>query len=122
MSTGKEIAAKCGNGMPVALDKRSSPTQFFAAALGRPVTIKTGSSAEYKGVMAAVDGFLNVALEQAVEYVDGMVTARYGDAFIRGNNSLSPTFFVCQMINLTVFISQLCTSVLISDGCEKLVY
>jgi hypothetical protein len=29
---------------------------------------------------------MNIALEQTVEHVNGKVTNRYGDAFIRGNN------------------------------------
>ena len=29
---------------------------------------------------------MNIALEQTEEYVNGVVTNRYGDAFIRGNN------------------------------------
>lgn len=29
---------------------------------------------------------MNIALEQTEEHVDGAVTNRYGDAFIRGNN------------------------------------
>lgn len=29
---------------------------------------------------------MNIALEQTEEHVDGKVTNRYGDAFIRGNN------------------------------------
>ena len=29
---------------------------------------------------------MNIALEQTEEYVNGAVTNRYGDAFVRGNN------------------------------------
>ena len=29
---------------------------------------------------------MNIALEQTEEYVNGIVTNQYGDAFIRGNN------------------------------------
>ena len=29
---------------------------------------------------------MNIALEQTEEHVNGAVTNRYGDAFIRGNN------------------------------------
>jgi U6 snRNA-associated Sm-like protein LSm6 len=31
---------------------------------------------------------MNIALEQTEEHVGGIVTNRYGDAFIRGNNVL----------------------------------
>ncbi len=33
-----------------------------------------------------MDGFMNIAMEQSEEYVDGQMKARYGDCFIRGNN------------------------------------
>ena len=36
--------------------------------------------------MQSVDGYMNIALEQAKEYVDGKLHRSYGDAFIRGNN------------------------------------
>lgn len=32
---------------------------------------------------------MNVALEQTEEYQDGQLKAKYGDAFIRGNNGTS---------------------------------
>lgn len=32
---------------------------------------------------------MNIALEQTEEHVNGNVTNRYGDAFIRGNNGVS---------------------------------
>lgn len=38
------------------------------------------------GVLSCLDGYMNIALEQTEEHVNGTVTNRYGDAFIRGNN------------------------------------
>jgi U6 snRNA-associated Sm-like protein LSm6 len=38
---------------------------------------------------------MNIALEQTEEHVNGVVTNRYGDAFIRGNNGL---FFVPPLV------------------------
>lgn len=32
---------------------------------------------------------MNIALEQTEEYVNGKVTNRYGDCFVRGNNGES---------------------------------
>jgi U6 snRNA-associated Sm-like protein LSm6 len=65
---------------------------------------------DYRGVLACLDGYMNIALEQTEEYVNGQVLAlsfiililriiiiiifllqlknKYGDAFIRGNNVL----------------------------------
>lgn len=40
------------------------------------------------GVLVSIDGYMNVAMEQTEEYVDGQLQNQYGDAFIRGNNVL----------------------------------
>jgi small nuclear ribonucleoprotein (snRNP)-like protein len=39
-------------------------------------------------VCAFSPGYMNVALEQTEEYVDGQLKTKYGDTFIRGNNIL----------------------------------
>lgn len=38
------------------------------------------------GVLAGLDGFMNIAMEQTEEYVNGQLKNKYGDCFIRGNN------------------------------------
>lgn len=38
------------------------------------------------GVLACLDGYMNIAMEQTEEYVNGQLKAKYGDTFIRGNN------------------------------------
>jgi U6 snRNA-associated Sm-like protein LSm6 len=65
-----------------------TPSDFLKAVLGRPVVVKLNSSTEYRGVLACLDGYMNIALEQTEEYTNGELTAKYGDAFIRGNNVL----------------------------------
>jgi len=45
-----------------------------------------------KGVLSCLDGYMNIALEQTEEHVNGTVTNRYGDAFIRGNNGAQRHF------------------------------
>lgn len=40
------------------------------------------------GVLACLDGYMNIALEQTEEYVNGQLKNKYGDAFIRGNNGI----------------------------------
>ena len=42
----------------------------------------------YRGVLSCLDGYMNIALEQTEEYVNGQLKNKYGDAFIRGNNVL----------------------------------
>lgn len=38
------------------------------------------------GVLACLDGYMNIAMEQTEEFVEGQLKAKYGDCFIRGNN------------------------------------
>jgi U6 snRNA-associated Sm-like protein LSm6 len=40
---------------------------------------------------------MNIALEQTEEHVNGIVTNRYGDAFIRGNNG--PMALSCLIVS-----------------------
>ena len=44
---------------------------------------------------------MNIALEQTEEYVNGIVTNRYGDAFIRGNNGIYLSLII-SMTHLTL--------------------
>ncbi|KAF7845720.1 hypothetical protein BT93_L0993 [Corymbia citriodora subsp. variegata] len=57
------------------------PSGFLSEIIGAPVTVKLNSGVVYK-----VDGYMNIALEQTRELVDGKVRRNYGDAFVRGNN------------------------------------
>jgi U6 snRNA-associated Sm-like protein LSm6 len=69
--------------------KKRSPSDFLKSVLGRPVRVKLNSGIEYRGVLACLDGYLNIAMEQTEEYgLDGQLNAKYGDCFIRGNNVL----------------------------------
>lgn len=64
----------------------STPSDFLKAVLGRPVVVKLNTNVEYRGILACLDGYMNIALEQTEEYKNGELKSRYGDAFIRGNN------------------------------------
>eukprot|EP00842_Homolaphlyctis_polyrhiza_P003462 jgi/Hompol1/4116/HPOL_003488-RA len=66
-----------------------SPQEFLAHIVGQPVTVKLNSGVDYRGILSSLDGFMNIALEQAKEYsANGVETNDYGDVFIRGNNVL----------------------------------
>jgi U6 snRNA-associated Sm-like protein LSm6 len=81
------------------------PSGFLSEIIGAPVTVKLNSGIVYKGwswpvsheihisdqylgELQSVDGYMNIALEKAQEFVDGSLHRSYGDAFIRGNNGL----------------------------------
>jgi U6 snRNA-associated Sm-like protein LSm6 len=65
-----------------------SPSEFLKMVLGRPIIVKLNSGVEYRGILACLDGYMNIAMEQTEEYVDGQLKTKYGDALIRGNNVL----------------------------------
>ncbi|TRY72747.1 hypothetical protein TCAL_06716 [Tigriopus californicus] len=67
---------------------RQNPNEFLKSLLGRPVVVKLNSGVDYRGVLASLDGYMNIALEQTEEYVNGQLKNKYGDAFLRGNNVL----------------------------------
>jgi small nuclear ribonucleoprotein len=50
------------------------------------VTLKNGI--EYKGTMTQCDGYMNIMLNSASEYVKDELTANYGSILVRGNNIL----------------------------------
>ncbi|XP_076938721.1 uncharacterized protein LOC143607011 [Bidens hawaiensis] len=76
----------------MAAEKPSSttktPSDFLKSIRGRPVVVKLNSGVDYRGILACLDGYMNIAMEQTEEYVNGQLKNKYGDAFIRGNNVL----------------------------------
>jgi U6 snRNA-associated Sm-like protein LSm6 len=66
--------------------KLKNPGDFVSHSVGEPVIVRLYSGVDYRGILTCLDGYLNIALEQTEEYVDGQLTNRYGDTFIRGNN------------------------------------
>ncbi|WBW75129.1 Lsm2-8 complex subunit Lsm6 [Schizosaccharomyces osmophilus] len=66
----------------------SSPNDFLNKVIGKPVIIRLSSGVDYRGILSCLDGYMNLALEQTEEFVNGKKTNEYGDAFIRGNNVL----------------------------------
>ncbi|KAK4561014.1 U4/U6-U5 snRNP complex subunit lsm6 [Recurvomyces mirabilis] len=69
------------------------PSGFLSEIIGAPVTVKLNSGVVYKGELQSVDGYMNIALEQTKEYVEGKLRRSYGDAFVRGNNGMYMTSF-----------------------------
>lgn len=54
----------------------------------------------FLGVLACLDGYMNIAMEQTEEYVNGQLKKKYGDCFIRGNNGER---VVCDLDFFTTF-------------------
>ncbi|CAK5006640.1 Sm domain-containing protein [Meloidogyne graminicola] len=70
------------------ITRRQTPSEFLKKIVGKPVVVKLNSGVDYRGILSCLDGFMNIALEQTEEYNGGQLKAKYGDAFIRGNNVL----------------------------------
>ncbi|MEQ2236684.1 U4/U6-U5 snRNP complex subunit lsm6 [Ilyodon furcidens] len=96
--------------------RKQTPSDFLKQIIGRPVVVKLNSGVDYRGtaaamlksngilmsitnviritadvcqcagVLACLDGYMNIAIEQTEEYVNGQLKNKYGDAFLRGNN------------------------------------
>ncbi|EEH54495.1 uncharacterized protein MICPUCDRAFT_19555 [Micromonas pusilla CCMP1545] len=65
-----------------------TPADFLKSIKGKQVVVKLNSGVDYRGVLACLDGYMNIAMEETEEYVNGQLKNKYGDAFIRGNNVL----------------------------------
>ncbi|PSC69016.1 U6 snRNA-associated Sm LSm6 [Micractinium conductrix] len=65
-----------------------TPADFLKSIKGKAVIVKLNSGVDYRGVLACLDGYMNIAMEQTEEYVNGQLKNKYGDCFIRGNNVL----------------------------------
>lgn len=51
------------------------------------------------GILACLDGYMNISMEQTEEYINGQLRNKYGDAFIRGNNGTLLLFVsLCSII------------------------
>ena len=61
--------------------------RLFGTHCGRRA-LKALASELPPGVLACLDGYMNIAMEQTEEYVNGQLKAKYGDTFIRGNNGV----------------------------------
>jgi U6 snRNA-associated Sm-like protein LSm6 len=85
-SSSNSAAATSGSSSGAVPLAKKSPSDFLKQVIGKPVMVKLSSGVCYKGVLACLDGFMNIAMEQTEEYVDGQLKNKYGDCFIRGNN------------------------------------
>lgn len=57
------------------------------------------------GVLACLDGYMNIAIEQTEEYVNGQLKNKYGDAFLRGNNGKDVYIFLLIKMYTVTFVT-----------------
>ncbi|KAA0150949.1 hypothetical protein FNF27_05877 [Cafeteria roenbergensis] len=74
--------------MADAAPAKRTPSDFLKDVIGRRVVVQLRTGTTFRGVLASLDGFMNIAMEQTEEWKDGHLSSKLGDAFIRGNNVL----------------------------------
>ena len=95
----RKIMSGNGSASPIAVDAPPAASEEAPAVesatgslfkldffVGQKVVVRLNSGVDYRGVLSCLDGYMNIALEQTEEYVNGILTNSYGDAFVRGNN------------------------------------
>lgn len=63
-----------------------NPKPFLNGLTGKPVMVKLKWGHTYKGYLVSVDGYMNIQLANAEEYIDGNSTGSLGELLIRCNN------------------------------------
>lgn len=71
--------------------QKTDPNKFLSSIIGSSVAVKLHNGVEYQGNLQSIDGYMNVALDSAKEYINENMNKVYGDVFIRGNNGMSTT-------------------------------
>ncbi|MFQ6081381.1 MAG: LSM domain-containing protein [Candidatus Bathyarchaeia archaeon] len=70
------------------MEPSKKPLNVLAKQLNSYVAITLKNGVEYRGTMARCDGYMNIILNGASEYVKDRLTANYGSILVRGNNIL----------------------------------
>jgi small nuclear ribonucleoprotein len=77
------------------MESSKRPLNVLARNLNNPIQVKLKNNMEYRGKMTECDSYMNLILEEAVEYENNAPMANYGNILIRGNNilyiSVTPT-------------------------------
>ena len=65
-----------------------NPRPFLVALTGHPVSVKLKWGMEYRGVLLAIDSYMNLQLANTEEFIDGELAGNLGEVLIRCNNVL----------------------------------
>lgn len=63
-----------------------NPKPFLNGLTGKAVIVKLKWGHEYKGYLVSVDGYMNIQLAQAEEFIDSKPNGTLGEILIRCNN------------------------------------
>lgn len=70
------------------LEPSKKPLNVLIKKLNTYIAVTLKNGIEYKGTMTQCDGYMNIMLNSASEYVKDELTANYGSILVRGNNIL----------------------------------
>jgi len=70
------------------MEPSRKPLNVLAKRLDSYISVVLKTGVEYRGTMVRCDGYMNILLNGASEYVRGEPTANYGSVLVRGNNIL----------------------------------
>lgn len=69
-----------------------SSEQFLSNIIGKSVSVKLHSGMLFQGTLESIDGFMNIALNNATEHYEtaenGLLHRYDGDVFVRGTQVL----------------------------------
>lgn len=68
---------------------KTNPKPFLKSLIDKQVNVRLKwNRTEYRGLLVSVDNYMNLQIEDAVEYSDGVEQGKIGEIFIRCNNVL----------------------------------
>jgi len=70
------------------MEPSKKPLNVLTKQLNSYVGIVLKNGVEYRGKMTRCDGYMNLILNGASEYVKNQLAANYGSILVRGNNIL----------------------------------
>mmetsp|Transcript_43302 Transcript_43302/g.119766 ORF Transcript_43302/g.119766 Transcript_43302/m.119766 type:complete len:84 (+) Transcript_43302:42-293(+) len=65
-----------------------NPKPFLNDLTGQQVLVKLKWGMEYRGILVAIDSYMNLQLADTEEFVDGEMAGELGEVLIRCNNVL----------------------------------
>lgn len=60
-----------------------NPKPFLNSLMGKYIMVKLKWGHEYKGILVATDGYMNLQMARTEEFIDGMHTGKLGEVLIR---------------------------------------
>ena len=70
------------------MEPSKKPLNVLTKNLNTYISVTLKNGVEYRGTMVRCDGYMNILLDSASEYVKNQLSANYGSLLVRGNNIL----------------------------------